>query len=286
MDVAGRVGDDRHALVFQRAAGLPGDDGAVRPHGLRDEAAVVREDAGVDVEEVLGVEGRRHQVDRVEREAADDEGGGGVESGKGDALARADGVAGLVAEGVHRLDGLRLPVGDRVGGIRVESEVAADVDVVVVDVALVAEERVGAGDLVRREERREAGEFGLLRREAPGLQVEVERVVVHDVLAKALEALLRAHRADAGEPIEVSPRPEARREDVGEDEGVHERGEDEDLHVRERAGRRFFFKGNRIHGRFQSDSSIPKREGPVPPVSRATASSAWGARARRMHWRC
>ena len=41
-------------LEYMGAAGLPGDDGAVRPHGLRDEAAVVREDAGVDVKEVLG----------------------------------------------------------------------------------------------------------------------------------------------------------------------------------------------------------------------------------------
>ena len=45
------------------------------------------------------------------------------------------------------------------------------------------------------------GERAGLGGERPRLEVEVERVVVHDVLAQALETLLRAHLADAGEPV-------------------------------------------------------------------------------------
>ena len=82
VDVAGCVRHDCDALVLERAAGLLGDDGTVCPHGLRDEAAVVREDAGIYVEEVLGVEGRGHEVDAVERQPAHHERGGGVESGE------------------------------------------------------------------------------------------------------------------------------------------------------------------------------------------------------------
>ena len=117
---------------------------------------------------------------------------------------------------------------------------AADVDVVVVDVALVAEEGVGLGYLVGGEEGGEAGELALLGGEPPGLEVEVERVVVHDVLAETLEAPLRAHLADAVEPRKVTPGPEARGEDVREHEGVHKFGEHEYLHVGERHGGRFF----------------------------------------------
>ena len=124
---------------------------------------------------------------------------------------------------------------------------AADVDVVVVDVALVAEEGVGLGDLVGREEGCEAGELALLGGEAPGLEVEVERVVVHDVLAEALEALLRAHLADAVEPRKVAPGPEARGEDVREHERVHQLGEHEDLHVGERDRRRFLLVRDVFH---------------------------------------
>ena len=222
--------------MLERAARLLGDDGGVCPHGLRDETAVVREDARVDVEKVLRVEGRGHEVDAVEGQTAHHERGGGVESGERYALAGADGVAFLVAKGVHRLNRLSLPVGDHVARVLVETEVAADVDVVVVGVAVVAEEGVGRGDFVGGEEGREAGEFAFLVGEAPGLEVEVEGVVVHDVLAKTLEALLRAHLADAVKPREIAPGPEARGENVREHEGVHQFGEHEDLHVGERHG--------------------------------------------------
>ena len=120
------VRDDGDSLVLKSAAGLLGDDRSVGPHGARYETPVVCEDACVDVDEVLRVERRRHEVDGFEGDAAYDERGGGVESGERHALPCAHGVALLAAEGVHRLDRLCLPVGDDVRGVLVESEVASE----------------------------------------------------------------------------------------------------------------------------------------------------------------
>ena len=109
------------------------------------------------------MERRRHQVDAVEWEPADDERRRRVEPRQGNAFAGSDGVPRLVAEGVHCLDGLRLPVRNGVARVLVEAEVAAYVNVVVVDVTLIAEERVGLYDRFGGEEGREPVELALLR---------------------------------------------------------------------------------------------------------------------------
>ncbi len=96
-----------------------------------------------DVDEVLRVQRRGHEEDVAQRDPAHDEQRRRVERGQRDALAGAGRVVRLVAEGVHGLDGLGLPVGDDVALVLVEAEVRADVDVEVVLVALVAEEGVG-----------------------------------------------------------------------------------------------------------------------------------------------
>ena len=110
----------------------------------------------------------------------------------------------------------------------------ADVDVEVVLVALVAEQGVrlrqgGGVDVLP-----EAGQLALLVRQAPGVEVEVEGVVVHDVLLQPLDAAVRGHGLEAFEPGVVAPGPDAGRHDVGEHERVHQLGEDEHLHVGER----------------------------------------------------
>ena len=51
------------------------------------------------------------------------------------------------------------------------------------------------------------------------------------LLAEELEAPLRAHGADAVEPFKIAPGPETRREDIGQNKGIHQLGEDEYLHV-------------------------------------------------------
>ena len=81
----------------------------------------------------------------LQRDAGHDEERRGVERGQRHAFARAGGVVRLVAEGVHGLDGLGLPVRDDVALVLVEAEVRADVDVEVVLVALVAEQGIGLG---------------------------------------------------------------------------------------------------------------------------------------------
>jgi hypothetical protein len=89
------MGDDGDLLVADGALGLVGDFGAVEPHAFGDEPAVVGDDAVLDVEIVLGVQGGQNHVDVFEGDAADDEGGGGVEGGQGDALAGTGGEASL-----------------------------------------------------------------------------------------------------------------------------------------------------------------------------------------------
>lgn len=162
--------------------------------------------------------------------------------GQRDALAGASGVALAVAEGVHGLDGFRLPVGDGVGGVLFQSEVAADVDVEVVLVALVAEEGVALGEDVEVDEVAEARQLAFLGGEAPGVEVEVELVVVHDELLEAQDAAVGAELLHLGEPGVVAPFPDPGGHDVGEDETVEQVGEDEDLHVGEAGGGRIEFE--------------------------------------------
>ena len=94
---------------------------------------------------------------------------------------------------------------------------AADVDIIVVDISLIAEKGVGACYFVRGEEWREAFQLLLLCGETPRLKVEIERVVVHYVLAETLEALLWSHFAYSVEPFKFTPFPDAGREDVRKD---------------------------------------------------------------------
>ena len=142
VDVARDMRDNGHAFVFQGASRLLGDDGSVRPHCPRDEPAVVCKYATVDIDEVLGMERRCHQVDGFQGQAAHNECGGGVEAGQRHALSGAHGMFRLVPECVHGLDGFGLPVWNRVGGVLVQSEMPTDVDVVVICIALVSEECV------------------------------------------------------------------------------------------------------------------------------------------------
>lgn len=107
----------------------------------------------MDVHEVLRMQRGGEQEDVVERNAAQDRERGGVERGERDAFAGALGMAGLVAERVHGLDGFGLPVRDDAAGVLVEAEVPADVEVEVEPVAFVAEQGVALGDGVGRDER-------------------------------------------------------------------------------------------------------------------------------------
>ena len=148
---------------------------------------------------------------------------------------------------------------------------AADVDVVVVGVALVAEERVRGGNLLGRQERREALQLDRLLRQAPRVKVEVEGVVVHDVLPQALQPLLGAHLADAREPFQLAPPPQARREDVREHERKHQFRKDEDLHVGERRRRGFLFIANRSHVSVCVHSFVCIVRPSIPHGTRGTA---------------
>ena len=91
---------------------LQGD--AMQVVGVVDE---MRQNAGSDVEEVLGAGAAWPGEDSVER-IGDDEGRGRIQGRERHAFAGPGRVAGFVAEALHRLDRLGLPVGNAVGSHR------------------------------------------------------------------------------------------------------------------------------------------------------------------------
>ncbi|HOU22258.1 MAG TPA: hypothetical protein PKX16_08560 [Kiritimatiellia bacterium] len=268
MDPAGTVGDNGDLLVFEGAAGLGAEFGAVEPHGLGDQPPVVGEDAVVNVDKVLGVQRSGDKEDVFEGDAAEDVECGGIERGQRYAFAGAPVVAGHVAEGVHRLDRFGFPVRDDIGGILVQAEVAADIEIEVELIAFVAEQSVAPGDGFGRDVRGETGEFAILGREAPRLEIEVERVVVHDELLEAQNAAIGRELGEIGKPGVRAPGPDARRHEVGEHERIKQARKYEDFHVGKCAGRGIFLEargghgGKRLRIHCPQDSAEPARRQP------------------------
>ena len=245
MHPAGLVRHHRDLLVLQRAPGLRRQRGAIAPHLLRHQPPVVRQDPLLQVHVVLRVQGRGHQVDVLERDPHHHEQRRRIQRRQRDAFPGAGRVAGLVAKGVHRLDRLGLPVGDRVGRVFIQAEMGPDIQVEVVFVALIPEQGIGLADDLLVQERAEPGDFTLLRRQPPRVEVEVEGVVVHDVLPEAGDPAIGLHLGQPREPGVLAPCPDARRHQVGQQERDHQLGKDEDFHVRQRHRRRPHFQFTR-----------------------------------------
>ncbi len=152
-----------------------------------------------------------------------------------------------MAKGAHGLDGLGFPIGDDVAVVFVESEMAADVDVEVVFVAVIAKQGVGVCQNVHIDELFEAVDFGEFVGQPPSLQIEVEFEAVHYELLDALDFLGVAFGVKPPKPRVALHFPNQRRADVGEHQRVEKLGEDEDFHIRKgEAGREFFhfLRGN------------------------------------------
>ena len=171
MDPAGVVGHVGHLFVLERAAGERGKLGAVVPHRLGDDAAVVGEHPFVDQDEILRVEGGSHQEDPVEGYFGHDEERRGIQAGQRHAFAGAGFVVGLEAEGVHGLHGFGFPVGNDVGVELIQPEMAADVHVEVILVAFIAEESIRFREHVDVDELPETVNLGLFIGKSPGLEV-------------------------------------------------------------------------------------------------------------------
>ena len=174
---------------------------------------------------------RGHEVDLVQRHPAHHEKRGRVQGGERHALAGAGAVSVTVDERVHGLHGLGLPVRNDVGGVLIQAEVAPDIDVEIVLVSGIAEEGVALADGLLIDERREPGQFLLLGGQAPGVEVEVELVVIDDELFEALHAPVNGLFLQVLEPGIFAPGPHPRRHDVGQHQAVQQVREDEDLHV-------------------------------------------------------
>ncbi len=232
----------------------------------------------------------------LEGDAPDYEQGGRIQGGQGDAFSSSKGVRGFVAEGIHGLHGLGLPIGDDIAFVLVQAEVRANIDVEVVLVAFVAEKGVGLRQRFRAHIILEPFHLPLLGGKPPGVEVEVERVVVHDVLLQPGDATVGCHRLDAREPGIVTPLPDTGRHDVGQHAGVHQLGKDEHFHVGERHRRGLALqiapvqiaklRGQRLHGVILAvtrDIGMRRdgRAGACFPASASLLSSAADTQARR-----
>ncbi len=109
-----------------------------------------------------------------------------------------------------------------------------DVDVEVIFVALVTEQRVRLRQHAGVHEVCEALQLALFGSEPPGVEIQIESVVVHDVLLETVDARHHAPALDAVEPRVVAPAPDHRRHQIGQHKAVHEIREYEHLHVGER----------------------------------------------------
>jgi len=263
---AGVVCHDGNLLILQRAARLGGQLRAVEPHGLGNEPPVVGQDAFIDINKVLGVQRGGYQKNVIQRNSAQDVQRRGVQGGERDTFARAlVFVAGLVAESIHGLDRFRFPVRDGIRGIFLKAEMPADVQIKIELVAFVAEERVAFGNGFRREKWRETIQLALLRGQAPGFEVEIEHIMIHDVLLQAQDAAVRSQLGEIGKPRVFPPLPDQWRHQVGQHQRIHQAGEHKDFHVGESVRGRDFFEplrrhagyGTLIHG--GQDTAQPRR---------------------------
>ncbi len=119
-------------------------------------------------------------------------------------------------EGVHGFERFGFPVGNGLGGVFIEAEMLADIEREIMLVALIAEERVALADGLFVHERGEARHFGCLCGQTPGVEVEVEFVVVDNELLEPLDFFVGLHRVEFAEPVVVLPLPDARRHDIGQ----------------------------------------------------------------------
>jgi hypothetical protein len=99
---------------------------------------------------------RGHQVNVLERDPRNDEQGGGIQGRQGNTFARAGVVVGAMFEGVHGFNGFRFPVWNDVAFVFIQTEMGTDIDVEVILVAFVTEERVGATQRIFVNKRRKA----------------------------------------------------------------------------------------------------------------------------------
>ena len=109
----------------------------------------------------------------------------------------------------------------------------ADIEREIVLIALITEQRIALTDCGLVHVRRESFEFTLLGGESPGVEIQVELVLINDELLEAQDATVRLQRVDVLEPLVLAPGPEAGREDVGQNEAVEQFRKDKNLHIRQ-----------------------------------------------------
>ena len=105
-----------------------------------------------------------HQVNIVERNAADDKHRGGVQGRQRNAFACAKPVTGSQHKGVHGLDRFGFPVRDVIGVVLFQTKMFPDIHAEVVLVAFITEEGVAPADRLLVDERFKPGNLPLLGR--------------------------------------------------------------------------------------------------------------------------
>lgn len=107
----------------------------------------------------------------------------------------------------------------------------ADINVEVIFVALVTEERVAPGKHVGIYKGGEPFQLALFRCKPPGIKIQIEGEMVHDVLLQPVYAAQRRLLFLSAEPGVCEPFPEARGHAVRQYKRIQQFREDEHFHV-------------------------------------------------------
>ncbi len=177
------------------------------------------------------MEGRGHKVDVFEGDLGHHKKGCPVQGRQRHTFSRPCAVVGFVLEGVHRLYRLGLPIGDNVPLVFIQTKVGPYVHIEVVLIPFIAEKGIGPCKGFGTDEVTESRQFLLFGGEPPGVQVQVELVMVHDVLLDPQNPSIRLHSFQAAKPGIIPPSPNPWGHDICQDKTVDQFGKDEHFHV-------------------------------------------------------
>ena len=129
-------------------------------------------------------------------------------------------MTGLESECIHRFNSLGLPVRNDIRIIFIQSEVFADVEIEIIFIPFITKQGIRPRQGFHIDEIPETTDLGLLIGEAPGIEIEVEIIMLHHVLLHPVHFLQRPLFIDARKPGIIPPFPDLGRHDVCVNQGI------------------------------------------------------------------